>query len=258
MAGRIDEGGSAAAELPPLDRAYQIDYRLLSDRLAEIPDEVNAILKLFDGRRTLAQVLAEAERDGVAAAKVLAKLWSEEIIRPVPSSPAPAGGPVAATAEQKLPVPDPGPGGAAEAGHAEWFTGPDAELPPQGDARDAAQPAPPVASDVAGAVPRIVRFPARPRGAPRAARGEVTAAHSLPAALRVRRPTRPEGGARRPAPASGRRRRSATALLVAAALAAMVLWRMVASRSPGPEEGGASSSAPADRPAPPREPALGR
>src|SRR5512138_2189401 len=119
MAGRVEEREGVAAELPPLDRAYHIDFRLLSDRLAEIPDEVNAILKLFDGRRTLAEVLAEAERGGVAAAKVLARLWSEEIIRAAPTTLASRGAPQEAPSAPEAPVLDPRETSAAEPGPAE-------------------------------------------------------------------------------------------------------------------------------------------
>ena len=45
---RVDEwrrllAGAAARHI------FEVDYRLLAERLAEIPDEVNAILRLFDG-----------------------------------------------------------------------------------------------------------------------------------------------------------------------------------------------------------------
>ena len=79
---RTDEWGSIVEQLP-LDRVFQIDYRLLSDRLSEIPDDANEILRLLDGRRTLAQVIAEASQDELAGASILSKLFIEKIILPV-------------------------------------------------------------------------------------------------------------------------------------------------------------------------------
>jgi CheY-like chemotaxis protein len=78
---RIDEWGRIVEQLPPLDRAFEIDYAILAERLAEIPDDVNALLRLFDGRRALEQVVEEADYDDLAAAGVISKLYFEGIIR---------------------------------------------------------------------------------------------------------------------------------------------------------------------------------
>ena len=65
---RLDEWGRMLEQLPPLDRVFEIDYPQLAERLAEIPDEVNGLLRLFDGRRTLEQVVEESDFDDLAAA----------------------------------------------------------------------------------------------------------------------------------------------------------------------------------------------
>ncbi|HSD20801.1 MAG TPA: response regulator, partial [Anaeromyxobacter sp.] len=88
---RIDEWGRIVEQLPALDKVFEIDDALLAERLAEIPDDVNALLRLFDGRRTLEQVVEEADYDDLAAAGVVSKLFFEGILRE-----APAAGPVAA------------------------------------------------------------------------------------------------------------------------------------------------------------------
>jgi DNA-binding response OmpR family regulator len=82
---RIDEWGRIVEQLPALDKVFEIDYALLGDRLAEIPDDVNALLKLFDGRRTLDQVIEEADYDDLAAAGVISKLYFEGIIKEIPA-----------------------------------------------------------------------------------------------------------------------------------------------------------------------------
>jgi CheY-like chemotaxis protein len=84
---RIDEWGRIVEQLPPLDLAFEIDYQLLVDRLAGMPDEVNGLLRLFDGRRTLQQVIEGAEIDELFAASLVSKLHFEGVIREVPEPP---------------------------------------------------------------------------------------------------------------------------------------------------------------------------
>ncbi|HKQ71629.1 MAG TPA: response regulator, partial [Polyangiaceae bacterium] len=50
---RVDEWGRLLEQLPPLATVFDVDHAQLLDRLNEIPDELNGILKLFDGKRTL-------------------------------------------------------------------------------------------------------------------------------------------------------------------------------------------------------------
>ena len=51
---RVDEWGRLCEQLPPLSTIFEIDHEQLLERLNEIPDELNGILRLFDGKRTLA------------------------------------------------------------------------------------------------------------------------------------------------------------------------------------------------------------
>jgi DNA-binding response OmpR family regulator len=78
---RLDEWSHALERLPPAGSVLQLDYLLLSDRLAELPDEVNAVLKLVDGRRTVAQILEETDHDELEALSSLETLVREEIAR---------------------------------------------------------------------------------------------------------------------------------------------------------------------------------
>src|SRR6266545_2896652 len=129
---RIDEWGRIVEQLPSLDRVFEIDYALLGDRLAEIPDDVNALLKLFDGQRTLDQVIEEADYDDLAAAGVISKLFFEGIIKEVPAPPPeqprltpPLGFAVrehAAPSPEPFHVPAPEPD--AEPDGVDWFAGP--------------------------------------------------------------------------------------------------------------------------------------
>lgn len=85
---RVDEWGRLLEQLPPLDRVFEIDYGELVDRLAEIPDEINGILRLFDGRRTLIEVVDESDFGDLEALEIASKLFFEGLIYDVTDRPA--------------------------------------------------------------------------------------------------------------------------------------------------------------------------
>jgi len=83
---RVDEWGRMLEQLPPLDAVFEVDYRELADRLSEIPDEINSVLKLFDGRRSLMRVVDDCEFDDIEALNVISKLYFEGLIYDVSQS----------------------------------------------------------------------------------------------------------------------------------------------------------------------------
>jgi CheY-like chemotaxis protein len=80
---RLDEWGRMLEQLPPLETVFELDYQSLADRLAEIPDEVNGLLRLFDGRRTLQRVVEDSDFEDLAALGIISKLYFEGLIREV-------------------------------------------------------------------------------------------------------------------------------------------------------------------------------
>jgi CheY-like chemotaxis protein len=121
---RIDEWGRIVEQLPALDKVFELDYWLLADRLAEIPDDVNTLLRLFDGRRSLGRIIEEADYDDLAAAGVLSRLYFEKIIREVelpglPPSAPPALTPIPGGLPAFKPQPIP-----SEGSQIDWFAGP--------------------------------------------------------------------------------------------------------------------------------------
>jgi CheY-like chemotaxis protein len=127
---RLDEWGRMLEQLPPLETVFELDYPSLAERLAEIPDEVNGLLRLFDGRRTLQRVVEDSDFEDLAALGIISKLYFEGLIKEV-------GTPAA--------------GGARKPGIEEWLnTGPSpvgAEDTPE---QPRAQPAQPLPADSAG------------------------------------------------------------------------------------------------------------
>jgi CheY-like chemotaxis protein len=80
---RVDEWRRLLAGVPPLDTIFEVDYRLLAERLADIPDEVNRILRLFDGVRTFVQVVDDSGLPDLDAVAAIGKLYRERIIHDI-------------------------------------------------------------------------------------------------------------------------------------------------------------------------------
>ncbi|WP_164018652.1 response regulator [Pyxidicoccus trucidator] len=84
---RLDEWGRMLEQLPPLETVFEIDYHQLADRLSEIPDEVNGLLRLFDGKRTLSRVVEDSDFEDLAALGIISKLYFEGLIRELGNAP---------------------------------------------------------------------------------------------------------------------------------------------------------------------------
>jgi CheY-like chemotaxis protein len=80
---RLDDWNHLASQLPDLHEVYEVNYRVLAERLAEIPDEVNAVLRLFDGARSLAHVVEDSTLTDLDALGMVIRLRDEGIIRSV-------------------------------------------------------------------------------------------------------------------------------------------------------------------------------
>src|SRR4029079_6248466 len=80
---RVDEWRRLLAGVPPLETIFEVDYRLLAERLADIPDEVNRILRLFDGVRTFVQWVADCGLPDLDAVAAIGKLYRERIIHDI-------------------------------------------------------------------------------------------------------------------------------------------------------------------------------
>ena len=79
---RADDWGRLIEQIPPLTARYQVDHEKLVDRLAEIPDEINGILRLFDGKRTLMEVVDESPFEDLSTLTTLSKLYFEGLLIP--------------------------------------------------------------------------------------------------------------------------------------------------------------------------------
>lgn len=91
---RADEWGRLIEQLPPLTSTFEVDHQKLVDRLSEIPDELNGILRLLDGRHTLMDVVDESPFEDLSTLTTLSKLYFEGLLV---ASAAPAPAPVVAS-----------------------------------------------------------------------------------------------------------------------------------------------------------------
>ncbi len=82
---RLDEWSHIVKRLPSVQTAFELDPRRLVERLAEIPDEVNPLLRLFNGKRNLFALVEECDFDDLESLKIISKLFFEGLIREVGS-----------------------------------------------------------------------------------------------------------------------------------------------------------------------------
>jgi DNA-binding response OmpR family regulator/Flp pilus assembly protein TadD len=79
---RVDEWGRLCEQLPPLSTIFEIDHEQLLDRLNEIPDELNGILRLFDAQRTLSNVVDDSPFEDLSTLSTITKLYFEGLLVP--------------------------------------------------------------------------------------------------------------------------------------------------------------------------------
>ena len=74
----------AAGELP-MTSIFAVDYAKLADRLADLPDEVNGVIRSFDGRRTLREAVDLSPVDDRSTLLVVRRLAADGILRALES-----------------------------------------------------------------------------------------------------------------------------------------------------------------------------
>lgn len=87
---RVDEWGSILEQIPSLGTVCEVVEEEFYARLADIPDEMNEVLKHVDGKRSLVEVIASVDGDDLAVLASLSKLYFDGLIAPLamqPSSP---------------------------------------------------------------------------------------------------------------------------------------------------------------------------
>ncbi|MEM9488286.1 MAG: response regulator, partial [Myxococcota bacterium] len=81
---RLDEWGRLLEQLPTLDERFEVDTHELAERLSELPDELNVVLKLYDGQRSLMQIIDASDLGDLECLEIIAKLYFEGLIVEAP------------------------------------------------------------------------------------------------------------------------------------------------------------------------------
>ena len=71
---RLDEWNRILEQLPPMATIFNVDVLELIDRLDEIPDEVNGLVALFDGQRSLDEVVSNDIFTDLDTLRIVSKL----------------------------------------------------------------------------------------------------------------------------------------------------------------------------------------
>jgi DNA-binding response OmpR family regulator len=77
---RLDEWSRLLEQLPPLSHRFEIDAPELSTRLGDIPDDNNRILRLFDGKRTLLEVIDASDFGDLECLQAISRLYFEGLL----------------------------------------------------------------------------------------------------------------------------------------------------------------------------------
>ena len=76
---RLDEWSVLQPRLPDLHALFDVDYKALG-RVGDLPEMVEAVVRLFDGQRTVLDVVNDSEFDDVASLSVVARLFDDGIL----------------------------------------------------------------------------------------------------------------------------------------------------------------------------------
>jgi len=80
---RLDEWSRLSELLPSFDAVLEVDAQMLRERLRDMPDDQNEMLRLIDGQHTVGEVLREHGGDHVDALRKVVDLYFEGIVREV-------------------------------------------------------------------------------------------------------------------------------------------------------------------------------
>lgn len=86
---RVDEWSSITEQMPVLTTLVEVVEEEFYAHLADIPDEMNDVLKHVDGTKSLLRIITSVDGDDLAVLAALSKLYFDGLIRPVPGQTAP-------------------------------------------------------------------------------------------------------------------------------------------------------------------------
>lgn len=80
---RLQQWDRLTEELPSLERIFETDYHALPELLDEVPEDVGRIVRLFDGFRTLREVIDDSPVDDVTSLRIIRRIFDEGVLEDV-------------------------------------------------------------------------------------------------------------------------------------------------------------------------------
>ena len=77
---RLDEWSRLFEQLPSLTHRFEVDTIELAARLGDVPDDNNRILRLFDGKRTLLEVIDASDVGDLECLQAISRLFFEGLL----------------------------------------------------------------------------------------------------------------------------------------------------------------------------------
>ncbi|MCX7959625.1 MAG: DUF4388 domain-containing protein, partial [Deltaproteobacteria bacterium] len=77
---RLDEYMKYTEQLPPLTTRLEVDSTVLAERLKDIPDNVNKVLRLIDSERSINDIVEMSELDELETLKIISALFFDGIV----------------------------------------------------------------------------------------------------------------------------------------------------------------------------------
>lgn len=77
----------AVQQVGSLHAVYSVEYRSFVSQLGKLPEEANALIRTFDGIRTVEEAIAKSDVDDLAALQLIAPLVEAEVLQLVRSAP---------------------------------------------------------------------------------------------------------------------------------------------------------------------------
>lgn len=80
---RLDEWNELVAQLPAMENVFALDYQQVSGQIDSFPGEVEQVVRLFDGYRTLHDVVDDSPLEDIVTLHVIGKLLEEKMLNDV-------------------------------------------------------------------------------------------------------------------------------------------------------------------------------
>ena len=77
---RFDRWNEMVLTLPHLSRVFEADYQRLPSLMRDLPPEVSRLVRLFDGVRTLRDVIDDSPVDDITTLRVIRKLLDDDVL----------------------------------------------------------------------------------------------------------------------------------------------------------------------------------